>query len=136
MEVSWEIVGERIHFTLSAPAHGWLGIGFNENAGLKGTYLIMGNVKDGRPMVMEHYVLSPGDYRPILDLGGTSSLGDITGQEFEDKTTIRFSVPVMLDLIYKKQLGKGKSFHLLMAYSSADDFQHHSMMRTSAKITL
>jgi hypothetical protein len=136
MEVTWEFKNDRIDFTMSAPTAGWVAIGFNEQSDITGTYLIMGNVKNNKPQVVEYYTLSPGKYKSISELGGKVEVNNINGNENNENTKLQFSLPIKSSCQYKRDLTKGKKYFLVIAYSRSDDFQHHSMMRTSLKIEL
>lgn len=136
MIVTWEHQNDRIHFTMEAPTDGWVTIGFNIHDGTKGAYLLMGKVVDGKAQVVEHYTSNPGNYRPITQYGVTTQVNDTRGIETSEKTSISFSLPTKSHSKYQKSLNIGQQYHLIMAYSQEDDFQHHSIMRTSTKIKL
>ena len=136
MAVSWHFDDTNIHFEMSAPTSGWVTIGFNEASGIKYSYLLMGNVVNGKAYVVEHFSQSPGNYSPIENLGGTVQVWNISGQEEKGSTTIEFTLPIGRPTAYQKELLKGKKYHMIMAYSVDDDFQHHSIMRTSVEIQL
>ncbi|MEL7342506.1 MAG: hypothetical protein AAGM67_18635, partial [Bacteroidota bacterium] len=51
MEVKWQREGDRIWFEVQAPTDGWLGISFNENEGIVGSWLLMGRVVAGKAEV-------------------------------------------------------------------------------------
>lgn len=136
MTVEWKYNNDRLEIMIKSPKQGWVAIGFNESSSLKGTYLIMGNVIDENVNVVEYYTLEPGLYKPIAELGGNAEAIIVSGIESNNKTTIKFSLPIASDSKFKKHLTKGATYNLLMAYSLEDDFQHHSVMRTSVKIKL
>jgi hypothetical protein len=136
MTVSWLYRQDRMYFEMEAPTEGWVAIGFNERNTLPGSYLLMGSVVAGTPNVVEHYTLSPGDYRPVSALGAAPQLNDVGGSESGGKTRIRFSLPIESRHQYAKNMIEGSSWILHMAYSREDDFQHHSMMRTAVKVQL
>jgi hypothetical protein len=136
MTVRWQHQNGRVFFEMKAPTSGWVAIGFNEAAELTGTYLLMGCITDGEPLLAEHTVLSPGDYRPMDQLGRPEVATDVSGETKAGITTIRFSLPIEAIDSYRKPLGEGFQYTLLLAYSESDDFQHHSRMRTSLPITL
>lgn len=96
----------------------------------------MGNVKNGNPDLVEHYTSSPGKYNPITDLGAMASVKNISGTENSSGTTILFSLPIKAVSKYQKNLDEGLMYNMIFAYSREDDFEHHSMMRTSKKIEL
>jgi hypothetical protein len=136
MTVRWKIEQEIIHFELEAPTDGWVAIGFNETASLTGTYLLMGRVRNGKTEVVEHYTAQPGSYKPIAEYGVASQTTLVSGNESGNMTRLKFAVPIAAASKYHKELRPGTQWTLLMAYSSEDDFQHHSMMRTSMDIKL
>lgn len=136
MTVSWYHQNERIYFGMSAPTDGWLAIGFNVSDNIKGTYLLMGNVVDGKANVVEHYTVSAGNYKPLTAFAVPSQVKHVEGAESKRNTTVNFSLPVKANSKYQKDLLPGLKYVLHIAYSHEDDFQHHSMMRTSINITL
>ncbi len=134
MNVSWTYKGDRIFFEMDAPTNGWVAIGFNQKQELSGTYWIMGAVKEGNVEVVEHYTISLGNYRPLTFLNDKAFVEDIYGEEKDGKTSLRFSVPIHAQSVYTKDLSEGQTYTMHMAFSRADDFQHHSMMRTLTRI--
>lgn len=136
MTVKWEIEQGLIHFEMEAPTDGWVAVGFNENSSLTGAYLLMGRVKDREPEVVEHYTSKPGSYKPIVQYGIASQISNISGTEKGNFTRLKFSIPTKAASKYHKELLIDSKWTLLMAYSLDDDFQHHSIMRTSTDIKL
>lgn len=136
MTVKWKIEEEHIHFQMEAPTDGWVTIGFNETTALAGTYLLMGRIRNGKAEVVEHYTERPGSYKPVVDYGVPSQVVKVSGEEKEGRTSLEFSIPIKKVSKYHKQLSPGTKWNLLIAYSLDDDFQHHSIMRTSAGIKL
>ncbi len=136
MIVRWEIVKKHIHFEMEAPTDGWVTIGFNETTTLAGTYLLMGRIRNGKAEVVEHYTEKLGSYKPISDYGISSQTNDIAGNEKGNRSKLHFSIPIKKTSKYHQQLSPGTKWSLLLAYSLEDDFQHHSIMRTSVEIKL
>lgn len=136
MTVTIERSEERLHILMEAPTRGWIGIGFNESEELRGTYLLMGAVKGEKVIFEEHAVLSPGNYKTFRELGVKTSVEQAQGTEKDGYTAIRFELPIHSPTEHGKDLSAGTTYHLLMAFSREDDFQHHSMMRTSVPIKL
>jgi hypothetical protein len=136
MEVNWVYRDDRVQFKIKAPKTGWVAIGFNESDQLENTYLIMGSVVGDLVTVKEHFVVMPGDYRSIETFGAPILVDAIDGIENREGTMVEFSLPIKAIDFYRKDLGPGKSYFLLMAYSQEDDFQHHSAMRTQTTIQL
>jgi len=136
MTVKWNIEQEIIHIEMEAPTDGWVAIGFNESTSLSGTYLLMGRVINGNAEIVEHYTDKPGSYKPIAEYGIANQTDLLSGEETENLTRIRFSIPISAASTYHKELLPKSTWNLLMAYSLEDDFQHHSIMRTSVNIEL
>ncbi len=136
MEVTWAIKEDKITFTMNAPTDGWIAIGFNDSENMTGAYLLMGNVINNQPHLVEHYTKSPGNYSPLTNYGVMSRVVDLSGSETVNSTTLEFSLPIHSSDSYSRDLTKGKSYTMTMAFSREDDFQHHSMMRTSVQIKL
>ncbi len=136
MTVSWYLDGKEIHFEMYAPTKGWVTLGVNESSGTKNAYLLMGHIVKGEAYVVEHFAQSPGNYTPIQDLGGPVRVRNVSGKEMNGKTSLKFSLPIGKATEYQKELIEGKKYHMILAYSVDDDFQHHSIMRTSVEIQL
>lgn len=136
MTVKWEIEQGLIYFEMEATTEGWVAVGFSECSSLTGTYLLMGRVKDGKPEVVEHHTSKPGSYKPIVQYGIASQITNISGTETGNFTRLKFSIPIKATSKYHKELLTGSKWTLLMAYSLDDEFQHHSIMRTSVDIKL
>jgi len=135
MSVTWYHLEDRIFFELEAPTSGWLTIGFNETNELTGAYLIMTRVYSTLPDVVEHHVISPGNYKPIEKLN-INQIADVEGEEIFNLSRIRFSLKADTQSNFRKSLIKGTYINMIMAYSRSDDFQHHSVMRTTVRVLL
>lgn len=136
MTINWSYSGDRIFFEMQAPTQGWVAIGFNDSAEIKGTYLLMGNVINDKPQVVEHFTISPGNYKPFKTLGADNEAQDIEGFESNDRTQLKFSLPINPTNHYARNLKNGLEYNMLIAYSLDDDFTHHSIMRASIKVRL
>tara|TARA_B110000046_G_C13020761_1_gene411030 strand:+ start:4011 stop:4502 length:492 start_codon:yes stop_codon:yes gene_type:complete len=136
MTVSWKYKNERIHFEMAAPTKGWVTIGFNATQTMAGAYFIMGRVRNQKAEVVEHYTISSGNYKSITKLGGTAEVEDLTGSETDEQTTLQFSMPNTAKSKYSRNIAKGTEYIMTLAFSRDDDFQHHSMMRTSINVKL
>ena len=136
MEVKWYYKSERIYFEMNAPTTGWVTIGFNSSSNIKNSYLLMGRVKNGKSEVVEHYTFSPGNYKSFKSLNELSNIKHVEGAEKNNQTTLKFSLPITATSKYQKTLTQNSKYELIMAFSQQDDFQHHSIMRTSLNINL
>ncbi len=136
MEVLWYFEDDQIWIEMSGPTDGWIAIGFNEQQEITGNYLLMGRVVGQQAEVVEHVTLAPGKYQSIERLEGTVRVSSVSGQEKTGKTSLKFALPITALGQYRKDLKPASEYILLLAYSREDDFQHHSMMRTSIKVSL
>ncbi len=136
MKVFWTFEGKDIRFQITAPTEGWVAIGFNTRDELKGTNLIMSQVVNDFPVLSDRYILVAGDHRQVQDLGGIAAATLVSGKETPMCTRIELVVPIKASDRFHHELLPGSSIHLLLAYSQEDDFDHHSLMRTSLKIQL
>ena len=103
---------------------------------LKGTNLIMASVEQDFYRVDDRYIVAPGNHQSMEALGMHDQILDRYGEEHRGKTFIHFTIPLKAKDTFHVTLTEGEQYHLLMAYSLKDDFQHHSIMRTSTKIKL
>lgn len=136
MTVSWELRDGRIYFEVSAPTDGWVAIGFNDTENIAGNYLIMGQVVNNQVNIEEHYTIRAGHYKPFRQLNTQASVRVQGGSETGMTTQLAFSLPQTSASPFAKDLKEGLAYVLLMAYSQEDDFQHHSIMRTSHRVIL
>ena len=136
MAFEWQIEGAILKCKVSAPGTGWVAIGFNPENELSGTNLIMGSVAGKDCTISDRFIVQPGLHQAISELGGREQLLDPKGVEVDGNTILEFSMPLNSSDVYHHTLKAGQGYHLLLAYSRDDDFQHHSIMRTSVFITL
>lgn len=136
MEVLWDHIEGRTHFSVKAPTKGWIAIGFNKEPDLKGTFLIMCRIVDSVVEVEPHHILGPGNYRPLDTLGERVEVKDISGIQDYETSQIQFSIPSKKSGEYSCSLMSGDTYHMLLAFSVSPDFQHHSIMRTSILVVL
>lgn len=136
MTVRYSHRGDTVSFQLSAPTTGWVAIGFNEYQRMEGSHLIMCRIINGIPEVIEHYTSQPGRYKPIIKLGGKNAITNISGTQDNNNTSISFNITTNPIDQYHKDLSTDKEYYIILAYSQSDDFQHHSIMRTTIKSIL
>ena len=136
MKVSWTFDDDKIKFEVFAPTRGWVAIGFNEKNQLFGTNLIMGKIENKRVNISDQYIYGLGDHRPVEEVGGINHLSGLKGTEEAAGSTIQFFISKKAMDQFHFDLRLGKDIALLLAYSTEDDFDHHSTMRTSVIITL
>lgn len=136
MIFEWMIEGANLRGKMLAPTTGWVAIGLNTHSSLKGTNLIIGAVEQEFYRIDDRYIVAPGNHKSMIQMGVEDQIILKNGREWQGTTTIEFTIPLQSKDKYHFQLNEGSEYHLLMAFSAEDDFDHHSMMRTSTKIKL
>ncbi len=134
--LTWTHEGDALRCRVQAPTTGWVGVGFNEADGLSGTHLVMGAVVDGEAVVSDRTIVAPGDHRPVEAVGGASALSEVSGTERDGTTEIAFALPAATSDAWSHDLREGTTVHLLLGYSVADDFDHHSRVRRHLVVRL
>lgn len=135
MTFAWHHRDGRLRVNVSAPAPGWLTVGFNDQDGLAQTWLIMAALVLGRLHVEEHVALPP-HHRTVAELGGHGLVADVDGSRRGARTLVAFSLPHDGPGRFAKPLGPGTTTHLVLAWSHETDFAHHSAWRGHRTITL
>jgi hypothetical protein len=136
MTFQWRFDKDHLQCRATAPTKGWVAIGFHTKDELRGTNLIMGAVEQGYVTIDDRFIVKPGDHQSIIELGGSEAVVQRTGKEENGTTSISFSIPVSVNDKFHHNLVEGKEYYVLMAFSQEDDFQHHSIMRTTIKLKL
>ena len=135
MVFEWTHSAARIHGRLSAPAPGWLAVGFNDKAALADTRFVIASVFGDRVRAEEHIALVP-HHVEVSTLGGIPALSDLSGEIVGRETHLAFSLPHNSGGLYARQLEPGTQTHLMLAWSHDPDFTHHSAWRRHYDITL
>ncbi|MEL7001161.1 MAG: DOMON domain-containing protein [Bacteroidota bacterium] len=133
MEMSYRLRADSIYITLSAPTTGWIGIGFNSQNSIVKSDLILFHIIDNQTEAVDMYVVAAGNPQKDDNLGGQQSITVKHSLEAEGKTTVRFSVALRSRDRYDYQHNPGDDFWLILAYSTHDEFEHHSRMRKHIK---
>jgi hypothetical protein len=136
MTFRWRFDKEHLQCRVTAPTKGWVAIGFNAKDELSGTNLIMGAVEQDYVTIDDRFIVKPGDHKSITELGGSEAIVQRAGAEENGKTSISFSIPLSVNDKFHHNLVEGQEYYVLMAFSQEDDFQHHSIMRTTIKLKL
>jgi hypothetical protein len=132
---AWSHRGGRLHAILEAPTRGWIAAGFNAAATLEGTRFVIAAVALARIVAEEHIALVP-DHKRVELLGGAPALRDVEGAFATGVSRLRFSLPEAVPGPHPLDLGPGRRTHLMLAWSMAPEFDHHSAWRRHYDVTL
>ena len=136
MEFSWHHRATRLFGRLSAPGTGWLAVGFNEDRTLRGTRFVIAAVAGGPPRAEVHIALPP-DHRPVADVTGhPADLRDLDGGFDHGRSKLSFSLPHRSADGAAPDLSPGQWVHLMLAWSHAPEFDHHSAWRGHTDVVL
>ena len=136
MSFEWRLTPGNLIGRLSAPADGWVAVGFNTSAGLANTNLIMAAIRGEDTTISDRFIVEAGDHRSIDAMGGASAVRLIDASQRPGYTEVTFSIKRDPGHKWHQQLNEAAVYHLLLAYSNDDDFQHHSIMRSHLTIQL
>ncbi|MEM1134857.1 MAG: DOMON domain-containing protein [Bacteroidota bacterium] len=129
MNFSYQLKKDYIEIELAAPTSGWVGVGFNAKNDIVNSDLflfhIVNNKVEGRDMFVESFANPKDD----TALGGTMDIKNLRGTEKDGKTKVIFELPFPSIDQYDFKHKMSKEFWLILAYSTHDDFDHHSAMR-------
>lgn len=128
--------GDFLVMEVYAPTQGWVGVGFNRDNGIVGSDLLLLRVLDGKADGTDLFVKGAGDPRTDESLGGSHDLEIIDFAETREGTYLKFRRPWPGEDTYDFPLREGESFWLILAYSTHDDFGHHSRMRQHEKVVV
>lgn len=133
MSFTWRVDGNILEGKLRSPAFGWAAVGFNDKSGIVGNNLIMTGFVNGDGYGEDQFVTGMGVHPTVESLGGTSGLTILDADEDAEGTWVHFQLK-LTDDGYHYFFEAGQTCYLTLAYSVADEFDHHSRMRTEVEI--
>lgn len=129
MKMSYQYQTDSLTITLVAPTTGWLGIGFNAANNIVGSDLLLFHVVNGHTSGKDLFVKGFGDPREDTDLQGQNSIRILEGKETNKQTTVTFRIALNSKDSNDFRHVLGEKVWLILAYSTHDEFDHHSRMR-------
>lgn len=129
MKFRYEIQAKVIEITLEAPTLGWVGVGFNDRNSIEKSDLLLFHVIDDQVESLDMHVIGFGNPKKDQSLGGTNDIKVLSGKEEGQSTSVTFSLPFPSKDTFDFQHQLDKEFWLILAYSTHDEFDHHSRMR-------
>lgn len=129
MEMTYQVTDDSITILLMAPTSGWVGIGFNSEDNILGSDLLLFHVKGDQIHGKDMFVKGFGDPREDNSLQGSDSFRILSGSETVQQTQVQFRIPINNQDPFDFKHTLSKSFWLILAFSTHDEFDHHSHMR-------
>ena len=119
---AWAVDGENLHVKISAETTGWVAVGFNPEAAMKGANFILGAVNDqGQVLITDHYGTGYTKHEEDTAIGGTSDVSQVYGSEKDGITEIGFTIPLDSGDMMDKPIDPDKLTTVLLAHSPAQD---------------
>jgi hypothetical protein len=135
MSVRWRHIPEGVEFVVTGPTAGWVAIGFNDHDSIVGAELFMAAVQDGVGVAEHHRVVAVGLHPNVESMGVPSALSHAEVALDERGSTVAHFV-VQAEYVPNVRLTRGEMLWLIIAYSVAPEFDHHSRIRSHVRITM
>lgn len=137
MVFSWKVAGTDLNVRLTAPTTGWVAIGFNPNAGMKGAKFVLGYVQDGNTIISDEFGVGEIKHEPVEKLGGKSDITLIGGKEEGGVTTIEFAIPLVSRDTTGGRIDPAGETTVLLAYGlDGDTSKLRHKFRTGISVNL
>ncbi len=136
LQVSLE--GEELEMTMEAPTTGWVAVGFDPEAAMRGADMAVGYVEEDEVHLMDHWGDGATSHRADSELGGSGDLTPVSWSEADGATTITFRRPAAAGDAYDRPLTPGGTHTVIAAYGrdDADDFESHHAWAALGEVTL
>ncbi|MFO7849399.1 MAG: DOMON domain-containing protein [Spirochaetia bacterium] len=137
VQLKWRAGDDNIEFVISAPTTGWVSVGFNPSRAMKDGHFIFGYVKEGEPVVEDHYGSGTFSHKSDEELGGSRDIISFDGSESDGVTTLEFTIPIDSGDEYDTPLTLSQEHTVLLAYGpdGADDFSTKHSKKGKVLIT-
>ncbi len=132
--LKWHFHGDSLEVELSAPASGWVAVGFGATSAMKNANIIIGYVSNDQTFIRDDFGVSSSSHKADTDLGGSNDIIEYSGTEANGTTTIKFKIPANSGDQYDVAITKGKNYKIIMGYSNSDDFTSFHTKVTSTMI--
>ena len=123
---SWKIEesSSTLRVILTAYTTGWVAVGFEPNSYMEGANLLIGYVENDTVYIRDDFGTGQVTHDADTNLGGTSDIEIISGQESGGETKIEFRIPMDSEDQYDKVLVDGNTYSMIFAYGhdDADDY--------------
>lgn len=136
----WSHMDGRLHGQLSAPTDGWIAVGFNNKPSLRNTRFVIA-VTSGKSVYAEEHIALVPQHKNVTELGFPETLADVSGFYQQSRSHLSFSLPHQISAHTQSRqhalsLAAKSNVHLMLAWSRAPNFEHHSAWRKHFNITL
>lgn len=121
MEFSWKVADGNLHIKLMGRTKGWVGIGFNPSKGMQDANFILGYVDKGKVEISDEFGDTPINHKSDEEMGGTSDVTVVGGEEKGRATTLEFVIPLDSGDKYDSVLDPQGETTVLLAFGGNRD---------------
>ena len=134
--LQWKISDSLLEVIVSAPTDGWVAVGFDPSSLMKDANIIIGFIRDGDPEIRDDFGSWYTSHDSDESLGGSNDVIIRGGSESGKKTEFAFALPLDSGDPNDRALVEGKTYSVILAYGTVDDFSTRHKKRTRVEITL
>ena len=130
--------GDLLSVKLSAPATGWLSVGFDPTQMMLNANIIIGYVESSNTVLRDDFGWQMTSHKADTTLGGTHDLTVDGGSEAGGTTEIRFTIPMNSGDSYDRELVPGNTYTVIFARraNGEDKFTAPHEVRSSSQIEI
>lgn len=125
-----------LHVKVETAGTGWVAVGFSPSNIMKDANIIMGYVKADTAYVSDEFGVALTSHKPDASLGGKDDIREKSGMEKDGKTMIHFAIPLDSKDAYDKVLEPGKTYKVIVAAGSSDNFTSPHVKTASLMLTI
>lgn len=138
MRLSWRVIDASLEVEVTAPTTGWVAVGFKPSRAMQDANILIGYVDGSNVVMTDQFGTTMTGHRPDEELGGTSDVDVVSGEERDGSTTIRFTIPLDSGDEFDQPLAAGETLPVILAHGpdDADDTRTYHAARGGIEITL
>lgn len=121
---------------LSAPAAGWVAVGFNPSDGMMDGNFVFGFVLNNVLNIRDDWGTGLHSHASDTSLGGVDNIMNTSGTEIAGVTEISFTIPLNSGDTFDQALAIGQTYPILLAYGATDDFTSNHTDRGASTISV
>lgn len=136
VKLMWEASGEELLFTLHGETTGWVSVGIDPGRVMKDAQIVIAYVEDGKLIGEDHFGTGIFTHKADTELGGSSDVRFISGEEVDGVSTIRFALPMDSGDQFDVPLQRGAEHVILLARGpdGADNFSSKHAAKGKIKV--
>jgi hypothetical protein len=136
--VHWRNDAEYLYIAFAGDTEGWVSVGLDPEQRMQGANYLLGAVTDGEAQIWDAYGQGPvgPTHPPDTEIGGTDDIVAYAGLEEEGTTLFEVQIPLDSGDEYDKPLEPGRTYPIIVAVGSSDEYNASHTARAAGEITL